>query len=81
MKKDEIKLMSQDRAKELENNHNLELTDEEVALGYHFCYDWDGQLVSPGSHEMHHCGCKGINKKIHKALFKNKGRRTQGQNE
>ena len=79
MKEKEFKLMSEERIEQLKNDQSLELTDEELALGYHFCYDWDGLLVEPGSNKMQHCFCKGINKKIHKNLFKNK--KSQGQNE
>jgi hypothetical protein len=33
------------------------LTPEEIALGWHFCRDWDGLLVGPGTPELDSCHC------------------------
>jgi hypothetical protein len=35
----------------------LLLTEEEIAEGWHFCYDWDYLLVGPGMSELEACGC------------------------
>lgn len=34
------------------------LSDEEIAEGWHFCYDWDGLLVGPGMEETGCCSCE-----------------------
>lgn len=39
------------------NNDNLKLTPEELQLGWHFCWDWDGLLVGPGMGELDSCTC------------------------
>lgn len=31
----------------------LDLTDEEMASGYHFCYEWDGMIVGPDMNEWY----------------------------
>jgi hypothetical protein len=33
------------------------LTPEEIAAGWHFCSDWDYELVGPGTLEMTVCTC------------------------
>jgi len=42
---------------ELMTNHQSRLTPEEVAAGWHFCFDWDGLLVGPGMPEIEACRC------------------------
>ena len=37
------------------NIQNLELTEEEVRIGWHWCPEWDGLLVGPGSGEWGDC--------------------------
>lgn len=34
-----------------------ELTPEEVALGWHWCFEFDGLLVGPGMSELSSCRC------------------------
>jgi len=36
---------------------DLPLTQEEKDAGYHFCFDWDGLLVGPGTMEWDGCTC------------------------
>ena len=45
------------------------LTPEEISIGWHYCYDWDGELIGPGDKKMDACKCK-INKKIHDQIKK-----------
>ena len=33
------------------------LTQEEIAEGWHWCYEFDGLLVGPGMREMESCTC------------------------
>lgn len=46
---------------------NIELTDAEIADGWHFCHDWDGLLIHPKHPEYNSCVCLGQEK------FKKKG--------
>jgi len=46
-----------------------ELTPEEISQGWHYCYDWDGELIGPGNAKMESCNCR-INKKIHNQIKK-----------
>lgn len=39
--------MDHKRWVELMESDTLKLTEEELALGWHFCWDWDGLLISP----------------------------------
>jgi len=40
--------MDRERRRELEEEvHSSPLTGREIALGYHFCPDWDGMLIGP----------------------------------
>jgi hypothetical protein len=64
-----MELMSNDRYRQLIRNVELELTDEELAIGYHFCYDFERKLIGPGMEEMNFCFCKNINKKFHKSIY------------
>jgi hypothetical protein len=38
-------------------NQGVELTEAEIAEGWHFCYAWDGLLVEPNSPEGACCEC------------------------
>ena len=50
--------MNRDRWLYLETNPLGKLTQEEIAEGWHFCYDWDGLLIGPGMREYEeHCTC------------------------
>lgn len=53
--------MTYKRYKELNADFTLELTDEEVDNGWHFCYDWDGLLIHKDSPEATVCTCRGNN--------------------
>jgi hypothetical protein len=33
------------------------LTHDEIAAGWHFCWDWDGLLIGPGMGETASCHC------------------------
>lgn len=44
---------------ELMNDDNAQFTSEELAEGWHFCWDWDRLLVGPGMMEMDCCTCNG----------------------
>lgn len=35
-----------------------ELSAEEMAEGWHWCYDFDGLLVGPGMQELLYCDCE-----------------------
>jgi len=48
--------MKPERYKELELG-NLALTEQEMADGWHWCYDWDYMLVGPEMPEMKVCTC------------------------
>lgn len=51
--------MSDLRWTELMNDDSLHLTSEEIAEGWHFCWDFDGLLVGPGMDmEMECCTCR-----------------------
>jgi hypothetical protein len=39
------------------------LTPDEIAEGWHFCWDWDGLLIGPGMGEMQSCCCNTVNSK------------------
>jgi len=49
--------MTDERYNELMDNPEGVLTEEELKLGWHWCYDWDGLLVGPGSPEKQCCTC------------------------
>lgn len=51
--------MTPERRKELDNgiNPKSDLTDAERAQGWHWCNEYDGLLVGPGSDELHECMC------------------------
>lgn len=43
-------------------NSDTPLTKEEIAEGWHFCYEFDGLLIGPESGEMECCTCEGVDK-------------------
>ncbi len=49
--------MTDERWRELMNDESKKLTPEELAEGWHFCWDWDGLLVGPGMDELEMCHC------------------------
>jgi hypothetical protein len=61
--------MTDQRYNELMSEKDVEITDKEFNDGWHFCIDWDGQLIGPGMHSMQFCRCKGINKSKHKEIY------------
>ena len=38
------------------------LTPEEISIGWHYCYDWDGELIGPGDKKWTHVNAKLIKK-------------------
>ena len=49
--------MDDERKYVLENDPNSVLTGKELSEGWHFCPDWDGILVGPGTPEKESCLC------------------------
>lgn len=50
--------MDKERYQYLWDNHDAELTDEEIKDGWHFCYsEWDGLLIGPDTPEYECCTC------------------------
>jgi hypothetical protein len=49
--------MTKERWIQLNKNPELQLTEEEIEEGWHFCYNWDGLLVGPEMEEMDCCTC------------------------
>jgi hypothetical protein len=49
--------MTNTRWKLLMDCDDLNLTEQEIAQGWHFCNEFDGLLVGPGSYELHCCHC------------------------
>lgn len=49
--------MDHDRYHKLMFLNDGELTQDEINSGWHFCYDWDGLLVGPGTDEAFGCHC------------------------
>lgn len=47
--------MTGDRYRFLMNNDGESLTSQELADGWHFCFEWDGLLVGPGMEERAAC--------------------------
>ncbi len=58
--------MSPERHRALARDLTLELTPEEIAEGWHFCYDWDGLLVNRNDKEGEGscCTCFDAEKKV-----------------
>ena len=50
--------MNFQRYYDIERNIGVELTQEELAQGWHFCPDWDGLLVKKGEPGGEPCGCQ-----------------------
>lgn len=50
--------MTDKRWKQLMHDVGPGLTPEEIADGWHFCWDWDGLLIGPGMGEMDSCVCQ-----------------------
>lgn len=48
--------MDRERYIELDNS-GTGLTKEEWEAGWHWCYEWDGMLVGPNTHEATCCTC------------------------
>lgn len=56
--------MTPERRKELMDNIDMDLTQEEADEGYRFCCEWDGLLIHKDDMEAEFCTCKmGINPK------------------
>ena len=53
--------MSDERWTALMRDDGLRLTQTEIGEGWHFCYDWDGLLVGPGTPELESCTCPPLN--------------------
>lgn len=51
--------MTEERWKALMSD-DCDLTPDEIALGWHFCWDWDGLLIGPEMGEIVHCTCDGV---------------------
>lgn len=49
--------MTKNRYAELMVDDHLDLTTEEIKEGWHFCVEFDGLLVGPGSSELEFCRC------------------------
>jgi hypothetical protein len=49
--------MTNERYTELMGPSEPSLTEEEIALGWHFCCEYDGLLVGPEMHELDCCSC------------------------
>lgn len=49
--------MNPDRYKLLMEDDSEPLTTEEIARGWHFCFEFDGLLVGPGMQEEEVCRC------------------------
>ena len=49
--------MNKDRYHELMTNTSLQLTENEINEGYHFCYDWDGLLIHKNDEKFKFCIC------------------------
>jgi len=50
--------MTKERWKLLMDEDSIELTEEEISEGWHFCWEWDGLLVGPGMKEIEVCNCQ-----------------------
>ncbi len=49
--------MNLKRYRELMDNEDLDLTEDERKDGYFFCCDWDGLLIKQDSKEAECCSC------------------------
>jgi hypothetical protein len=50
-------IMTSERWTALSKSEHLNLTEEEIKYGWHFCHEWDGLLVGPGMKEAEACLC------------------------
>ena len=51
-------LMTEERYRSLmDDDPAPSLTEAEIQLGWHFCWDWDGLLVGPDMIERRFCQC------------------------
>jgi hypothetical protein len=53
---------------EIMNDESIPLTEEEIADGWHFCWEWDQLLVGPGMVELKCCHCLGEEHKVYHNL-------------
>lgn len=60
--------MTSNRYKELMADDTAQLTDAEIAAGWHFCQDYDGLLVGPGMMELSVCRCLFKNHTVYRTL-------------
>jgi hypothetical protein len=51
------RFMTNERWKQLSESHNCYLKPSEISEGWHWCNEFDGLLVGPGSHELNNCTC------------------------
>jgi len=49
--------MTPERRKELNDNFDLKLSQEEITQGYRFCCEWDGLLIHKSDREAECCLC------------------------
>lgn len=49
--------MTNERWKQLSESDNWNLEPSEIALGWHWCQEFDGLLVGPGMGELSCCHC------------------------
>lgn len=57
VKRDSGETMSDERYFALCESDTKELTEEEIAAGWHFCWDFDGALIHPDWEEAESCHC------------------------
>lgn len=48
--------MTNDRYADVDSERSR-LTSAEIAVGWHFCAEWDGLLIGPGMGELAACSC------------------------
>jgi hypothetical protein len=53
----ELRGMTWKRYQDLMDNDRLDLTPDEIKIGWHFCPEWDSLLIGPGMPEMGACTC------------------------
>jgi hypothetical protein len=57
--------MTKERYNSLMWQNKSELTDSEIQEGWHWCNEFDGLLVGPGSFELNCCRCLDENHKVY----------------
>lgn len=60
--------MNDQRWKDVQENDNIKLASEEIAEGWHFCCEFDGLLVGPGSGELTCCSCLPKDHPVYKTI-------------